>query len=131
MNHVQLVHELGNWAPGAQLGHGAADDEIARWCHAEAHVLVTTDDDFRAMHTRAGVHLDHGAEVIFCTPQPATLSGQVELVVLRNPSWIRELEKHDQGPRLWIQRPRSFKLEVGGPGRSRRQDPDGQRPPLS
>lgn len=115
IHHVQLERGLGVWPKGAKLGHGAQDVDIAAWCTTNDWVLVTTDDDFRAMYTRGQVYLHHGAEVIFCTPQPKSLQAQTELFVRRYPEWTATMEACRSGGRVWVQKPRSFKIEAGRP----------------
>jgi hypothetical protein len=74
-------------------------------------VLVTSDKDFRAVHAKAAVLERANVEVILCKPQPTGLRPQVEYVVNRSPAWIDALEAQTPGCRLWVQRPRSFKIE--------------------
>lgn len=78
LRHVQRVQELGEWRAGAETGHGAADEQIAEWCGANDHVLVTTDNDFRAIQAKWNLLKQANLEVILCIPQPTGLQAQVK-----------------------------------------------------
>ena len=99
---MQLIKELGTWRPSAKLGFGAADEDIARWC-GEAFVFVTCDADIRSRAMRMGVLSRHGVAVIFVSPQPVGLQGQVELVVRHYQDWQDTLGPERPGYSAWLQ----------------------------
>lgn len=91
--------------PGTVPGQQPAKDPtIARWCAQTAHVLVTTDGDFRGRWVRSKLLAQHGVEVIVFDKEIVGLAEQHRQVTLHLPHWNSELGRHPYGYRVWLQR---------------------------
>jgi hypothetical protein len=87
------------------LGKGAEDGPIVRWCGANDHVWVTQDDDSRSRGLRMGLLSTEGVAVIFVSPQPKGLQAQTELVIRQYPKWQEKLGVEPRGYSAWLQPP--------------------------
>lgn len=65
-----------------ELGRGAPDATIVRWCGAQEWVWVTADHDSRSRELRMGLVPAHGARAILLRKQPRGVLEHVKVVVM-------------------------------------------------
>lgn len=87
-----------------QLGSGATDEPIVRWCGAHNHVWVTIDHDARSRHIRFSMLPALGVHAIILDPEPKGLRDQLWRIVTRFAEWEHTLANAPERGRAWVQR---------------------------
>lgn len=99
------VSELPQFSSAHRGQSRAPDVDIAHWCHANSHVLVTQDTDFTSRKQRAqAIHLT-GVEVIFFSYELIGVDQHIQAISTRVPLWEAQLSKYDYEARVWMQHP--------------------------
>lgn len=97
-----------------ELGKGAKDAAIVRWCGAQHWVWVTADHDSRSRELRMSLVPAHGARAILLRKQPRGLLEHVKVVVLHYEEWQRVLRANPE-PAVWEQPPRGGLRRLSAP----------------
>lgn len=107
-NVANAVHvsELPQFSSSQRGQSPALDVDIANWCHANSHILVTQDADFTSRKQRAqAIHLT-GVEVIFFSYPLVGIDEHILTISTGVPLWEAQLSKHEYGARVWVQHPK-------------------------
>ena len=91
-----------------------SDKEIVAWCAGHAHVLVTSDGDFKGRWIRSGLLASHGVEVIVFNQDIQGINNQQCRITKHLPEWQSDLEGQPYAHHVWIQhKKRRLRLKEG------------------